>query len=139
VAVVAHAQHGRTELVSDVVLELSEQLKQMLTDPVENPPPYLVESTMSGTLLLALAMVDLDRAGRTGDRVIAATGVRLVALAERFRFSRNFQPTMSPDRTRQTAEQAEPEAYAAAVSAYSGLELDELRPAALAVLAERGA
>ncbi|HKE71720.1 MAG TPA: hypothetical protein VKB55_20855, partial [Nocardioidaceae bacterium] len=98
-----------------------------------------VESTMSGTLLLALAMVDLDRADRTGDRGVAATGVRLVALAERFRFSRNFQPTMSPDRARQTAEQAEPEAYAAAVSAYSGLELDELRTAALAVLAERGA
>jgi predicted ATPase len=138
VTVVAHVQNGRAELVSDVAAELSEQLAQLLADPVENPPPYLVESTMAGTLLLAVAMVDLDRADRTGDRGVAATGVRLMALAERFRFSRNFQPTMSADRARQAAEQAEPEAYAAAVSAYSSLERDDLRGAALAVLAERG-
>jgi predicted ATPase/DNA-binding SARP family transcriptional activator len=137
VTVVAHAQHGRTELVSDVAGELSEELEQLLADPLENPPPYVVESTMAGTLLLALAMVDLDRAGRTGDTEAAVTGVRLVALAERFHFSRNFQPTMSADRARRAAEQAEPGAYAAAVSAYSDLELDELRVAALTVLAER--
>ena len=138
VTVVAHAQHGRAELVSDIAVELTEELTQLLADPVENPPPYLVESVMAGTLCLAVAMMELDRAERTGDRGAAATGVRLVALAERFRFSRNFQPTMSPDRAHRTAEQAEPEAYAAAVSAYSDLDLDQLRAAALAVLAERG-
>ena len=137
VAVVAHAQHGRAELVSDVAAELSGELEQLLADPLENPPPYLVESTMAGTILLALAMVDLDRAGRSGDSRAAVTGARLAALAERFRFSRNFQPTMSADRARHAAEQAEPEAYSAAVSAYSGLELGELRATALAVLAER--
>jgi predicted ATPase/DNA-binding SARP family transcriptional activator len=139
ITVVAHAQHGRADQVSDVAAELSEELERILADPVENPPPYLVESTMAGTLLLALAAVELDRAARTGESEAAATGVRLTALAERFRFSRSFQPTMSAARARQTAEQAEPEAYAAAVSAYSGLDLDELRAAALAVLAERAA
>ena len=63
----------------------------------------------------------------------------MVALAERFRFLRNFQPTMSAARARQAAEQADRPAYEDAVSSYAGLGHEELRAAALVALRERGA
>jgi hypothetical protein len=110
----------------------------MLTHPVANPPPYLMELTTSGGLLLALAMVDLDRGARTGDERATRSGVRMIALAERFRFPRNFQPTMSTARARQAATQADRPAYDEAVSSYAGLGQEDLRAAALAALRERG-
>jgi hypothetical protein len=61
----------------------------------------------------------------------------MIALAERFRFPRNFQPTMSAGRARAKAEQADRPAYHDAVSSYAGLGEEELRAAALAALRAR--
>jgi hypothetical protein len=137
VTVVAHAHHGRLELVDDLTGELPGRLAAMLADPVANPPPFFMELPICGGLLLALAMVDLDRAARTGDARAARSGARMVALAERFRFLRNFQPTMSAARARQAATGADRPAYDEAVSSYAGLGAGELRAAALAALAGR--
>jgi predicted ATPase/DNA-binding SARP family transcriptional activator/tetratricopeptide (TPR) repeat protein len=138
VTVVAHAQHGRLDLVEELTGELPHRLSRMLANPVANPPPYLMELTTCGGLLLALAMVDLDRGARTGDERATRSGARMVALAERLRFLRNFQPTMSAARARQAAEQADRPAYDEAVSSYAGLDHEDLRAAALAALRERG-
>jgi hypothetical protein len=137
VTVVAHAQHGRLGLVEELSRELPSRLSTMLANPVANPPPYLLELQSSGGLLLALAMVDLDRGARTGEEWATRSGARMVALAERFRFLRNFQPTMSAARARHTAEQADRPAYEDAVSSYAGLGHEDLRAAALAALAAR--
>ena len=109
----------------------------MLANPVANPPPYLMELPTCGGFLLALATVDLDRGARTGDQRATRSGARMVALAERFRFLRNFQPTMSAARARQAAEQADRPAYEDAVSSYAGLGHENLRAAALAALRAR--
>jgi predicted ATPase/DNA-binding SARP family transcriptional activator/tetratricopeptide (TPR) repeat protein len=138
VTVVAHAQHGRLDLIEELTGELPHQLSKMLANPVANPPPYLMELPTSGGLLLALAMVDLDRGARTGDQRATRSGARLVALAERFRFLRNFQPTMSAARARQAAVHADRPAYDEAVSSYAGRGAEELRAAALAALRARG-
>ena len=137
VTVVAHAQHGRLDLVEELTGKLPERLTTMLANPVANPPPYLMELPISGALLLALAMVDLDLGARAGDELATGSGVRLVALAERFGFLRNFQPTMSAARARRAAEQADRPAYDDAVSSYAGLGHEDLRAAALAALRER--
>ena len=97
-----------------------------------------MELPISGGLLLALAMVDLDRGARAGDERATRSGARMVALAERFRFLRNFQPTMSAARARQAATHADRPAYDEAVSSYAGLDHEDLRAAALAALRERG-
>jgi hypothetical protein len=99
--------------------------------------PYVFELPVCGALLLALGMVDLDRGQRSGDEQATRSGVRLVALAERFRFPRTFQPTMSAARARHAAEHAERPAYAEAVSTYADLGREELRAAALTALAAR--
>lgn len=130
VAVVAHAWCDRLELVSEVAGELSSKLSTMLSDPLVKPSPVIMEFPVNGALLLALAMVDLNR-GATG------SAARMIALAERFGFLRNFQPTMSAGRARHAAEQAHPAAYADAVSSYADLDRDQLRAAALAALRER--
>jgi predicted ATPase/DNA-binding SARP family transcriptional activator/tetratricopeptide (TPR) repeat protein len=137
VTVVAHAQHGRLELVEELTGALPDRLSAMLTNPVENPPPYLMELPISGGLLLALAMVDLDRGARTGDERATRSGARMIALAERFRFPRNFQPTMSSARARQAAVHADRPAYDEAVSSYAGLGHEGLRAAALDALRAR--
>lgn len=133
VAIVAHVVHGRRDLVDALIASASERLVGMLTEPLENPPPYLMELTLCGTLLVALAMADLDDAGRAGP-----SAVRMIALAERLRYLRNFQPTMSFERIRGAAERTDKAAYADAVSTYAALERDELRAVALDVLAEAG-
>jgi predicted ATPase len=137
VTVVAHAQHGRLDLVAELTGELPDRLTALLANPVANPPPYLMELPTCGGLLLALGMVDLDRGARTGDERATRSGARLVALAERFRFLRNFQPTMSAARARQAGQQADRPAYDEAVSSYAGLDDDDLRAAALAALRAR--
>jgi predicted ATPase len=137
VTVVAHAQHGRLDLVGELTGTLPDRLSAVLTNPVENPPPYLMELPTSGALLLALAMVDLDRGARTGDERATRSGARMIALAERFRFPRNFQPTMSSARARQAATDADRPAYDEAVSSYAGLGHEDLRAAALAALRAR--
>ena len=137
VAVVAHAQHGRLDLVEGTAAELPRRLSTMLANPAAKPPPWLVELPVLGALLLALAMVDLDRGARDGDERATRSGARLVALAERFRFLRMFQPTMSSARARQAAERADRSAYDDAVSSYADLGHDGLRAAALEALRAR--
>jgi len=61
----------------------------------------------------------------------------MIALAERFRFLRGFQPTMSSARARQAAEQADRSAYDDAVSSYADLDREDLRAAALTALRAR--
>ncbi|AYY14847.1 AfsR/SARP family transcriptional regulator [Actinobacteria bacterium YIM 96077] len=136
-AVVAHAHHGRLDLVENIAGELPPKVSTMLANPVNNPPAYLMELAVCGAILLALAMVDIDHGQRSGDEHATRSGVRLVALAERFRFVRNFQPTMSSARARDVAEQADRPAYEDAVSSYAGLTGDELRAVALKVLRSR--
>jgi hypothetical protein len=74
---------------------------------------------------------------QVGEEGATRSGARMVALAERFRFLRNFQPTMSAARARHSAEQADRPAYEDAVSSYAGLGHEDLRAAALAALAAR--
>ncbi|GAA3259034.1 hypothetical protein GCM10010532_110250 [Dactylosporangium siamense] len=61
VAVVAHARHGRLDLVADVADALPGRLTHLLTHPLVSPPPHLIEQTICGTLLLAIATADLAR------------------------------------------------------------------------------
>ncbi|GAA1218148.1 hypothetical protein GCM10009665_05070 [Kitasatospora nipponensis] len=125
-AVTAHAHAGRLELVAGPVERLRERLRTLLGDPSGSPMVLPV----LGTVLHALGMVGLAR----GD----AGAVRMIALAERLRVLRDFQPTMSADRARQAAQDADRAAYADAVSEYAALERDELRQATRALTSGRG-
>ncbi|WP_370964407.1 BTAD domain-containing putative transcriptional regulator [Amycolatopsis sp. cg9] len=127
VAVVAHAHHRRLDLVTEITGDLPRVLPGLLADPAMSVP-------VCGALLLALALTDLDRAETAGERSAA---VRLIALAERFRYVRGFHPTMSSARIRAVAERADEPAYADARSAYAGLGREELRAAAIAAVALR--
>ncbi|MBG0565498.1 ATP-binding protein [Actinoplanes aureus] len=129
-AVIAHARHDRLDLVADVADGLPGRLEHLLTHPPVDPPPYLIEETVCGTLLLAVATTELARA-RT------RSAARMIALAERFRFLRTFQPTMSGAAARADAERSDPAAYAEAVSSYAGLDRAALRAAALDLLDQR--
>jgi predicted ATPase/DNA-binding SARP family transcriptional activator/tetratricopeptide (TPR) repeat protein len=135
--VVAHAHHGRLDLVQQLTGELPHKLSAILTSPIGTRLPSVFELPICGALLLALGMVDLDRGQRSGDAQATGSGVRMVALAERFRFPRTFQPTMSAARARHAAEHADRSAYAEAVSTYADLGREELRAAAQTVLAAR--
>ena len=126
VAVTAHAHAGRLELVGDVADRLRQRLATRLAGPA-GPPGEL---TVFGTVLHALGMAGLA----SGD----AGAVRMIALAERLRVMREFQPTMSAARARRAAEDADRAAYADAVSEYAALERDELRGAACALVSGRG-
>jgi predicted ATPase/DNA-binding SARP family transcriptional activator len=139
VVVVAHARHGRVDAVAGIAAELPPALTTLLGDLDCEQPSYLAGLPLGGALVLALAMMDLDRGRRTGDRRAARSGARLVALAERLRYLRQFQPTMSVDRARDAAVQADRSVYDDAVSSYADLSQDELRTAALAALHERAA
>jgi hypothetical protein len=88
-----------------------------------------MELPVIGTVLHALGMAGLA----SGDATAAA--VRMIALAERLRVLRDFQPTMSADRARKAAEDADRAAYADAVSEYAALGRDELWEAVRAVMA----
>jgi hypothetical protein len=123
VAVTAHAHAGRLELVAEPVDRLRQGLRTLLSGPSGSP----MEFPVFGTVLHALGMAGLA----SGD----ATAVRMIALAQRLRVMRDFQPTMSADRARKAAEEADRTAYADAVSEYAALERDELREAARAVMA----
>jgi phage baseplate assembly protein W len=126
VAVTAHAHAGRLELVAEPVDRLRQGLRTLLSGPSGSP----MELPVFGTVLHALGLAGLA----CGD----TTAVRMIALAERLRVLRSFQPTMSADRARQAvgaAGNAARAAYADAVSEYAALERDELREAARAVMA----
>jgi predicted ATPase/DNA-binding SARP family transcriptional activator len=126
----AHARFGRLDLVPDLLAELPRKLEIMLTNPQERSPVYVVEQQLAGALLMVLGLADI----LTGE---ARSGVRLIALAERFKFLRGFRPTVSVTDVRNAVENADEPAYADAVSEYAGLSLPELRAAALAALRAR--
>jgi len=137
VAVVAHARHGRADELAGIVAELPGQLTGILTHPVPNPPPYLMEFPVCGTGLVALAAVDLAP-GRPVSKETASIAARMIALAERFRYLRAFQPTMSSARARDAAREADRAAYEEAVSWYADLDRDQLRETAVALVQARG-
>ncbi|WP_431878353.1 BTAD domain-containing putative transcriptional regulator [Amycolatopsis sacchari] len=118
VAVVAHARHGRLDLVRHLLPELRKAVSALLTATAQ--PTYLTGLPLCGALLLALGMAEPDR-----------DGARLIALAEQCRYLRQFQPTMDPARIRDVVPQA---AYSEAVSDYAGLSAEELRAAVLAAV-----
>ncbi|MEU8610997.1 BTAD domain-containing putative transcriptional regulator [Actinoplanes sp. NPDC048791] len=124
VAVVVHARYGRLALVEDLTSTLPDLASATVASAT------VVDLPACGSLLLALAMVDLDD-GAT------ASGVRLIALADRLGWQRGFQPTMSPVRVREVARSADLPAYTDAVSSYAGLDHDGLRAAASAALRAR--
>ncbi|MBQ1068943.1 hypothetical protein KBX39_19420, partial [Micromonospora sp. D75] len=128
-ALAAHARHGRLDLVPGLADSLRRRSVALLADPIAEPPGFLVQLPIHGSLLLALGLVELGRSG--GDR---AAGGRLVALAERFGYLRNFQPTMSSAAARRAARDADAAAYDAARTSYAALDHDELRLAAVAEL-----
>ncbi|MFF1452100.1 ATP-binding protein [Streptomyces sp. NPDC058274] len=121
-AVTAHAHADRLELVAQQVDQLRQGLRTLLSGP-----SLPMELPVFGTVLHALGMAGLA----SGD----AGAVRMIALAERLRVLRDYQPTMSADRARKAAEDADRAAYADAVSEYAALERDELREAARVVMA----
>ena len=134
VALTAHAQHGKLELVPDLPAALEKRLTNLLTSRIVNPPPYLMEFQLGGSMLVALALADLDAAQLAADEAATQSAVRMIALAERFGYLRNFQPTMASRGIRELAERADGPAYEEAVSSYAGLDRDSLRAAALAML-----
>jgi len=138
-AVVAHAQHGRLGLVAEITGALPAALSALTADP--GPPLGTLAASydlaVCGSLLLALAMTDIDRGERAGDARAARSGARMVALAERCGFQQGFRPTQSAARARRAAQDADGPAYADAVASYAGLHAEGLRAAACAALRER--
>ncbi|MEV8533864.1 BTAD domain-containing putative transcriptional regulator [Streptomyces sp. NPDC051211] len=122
-AVTAHAHAGRLELVAESVDRLRQRLRTLLSGPPGSP----MELPVLGTVLHALGTAGLA----SGD----ASAARMIALAERLRVLRDFQPTMSAARARRAAEDADRAAYTDAVSEYAALNRDELWEAARAVMA----
>jgi predicted ATPase/tetratricopeptide (TPR) repeat protein len=123
--VTAHAHADRLELVAQQVDRLRQALRTQLSGP-SRP----MELPVFGTVLHALGMAGLA----SGD----SGAVRMIALAERLRVLRDYQPTMSADRARKAAEDADRAAYADAVSEYAALGRDELREAARTLISGRG-
>jgi hypothetical protein len=140
-AVMAHAQHGRLDLVAEITGALPATLSALIAEsgPSASDSPLASSPGFSayGALLLALAMTDIDRAQRTGNERAASSGARMVALAERFGVQRSFGPTSAAARARGAAQDADGPAYDDAVSSYAGLDPDALRGAVRTALRER--
>jgi len=134
-AVVAHMQHGRGDAVEWAVRDVEAGLSAFLES--SDQPMYLAGLPLCGALLLALGMADLDRGGRTGDETVRRSAVRMIALAVRLGYLRQFQPTMSAGRARAAAERADRSAYDDAVSSYADLGPDELLAGAGAAVRDR--
>jgi predicted ATPase/DNA-binding SARP family transcriptional activator len=136
--VVAHAHHGRPGPVAEIAAALPDVLLALAVDP--EPPGTLADSyalAVCGTVLLALALTDIDRGRRATDASLVRSGARMIALAGRFGLKNGLQPTMSAVRARQAAQDADGPAYADAVSSYAGLDPEGLRAAARAAVRER--
>ncbi|MFF2078491.1 ATP-binding protein [Kitasatospora sp. NPDC058162] len=115
--VAAHARHGRVDRVASLAAALGAELLARLerrTAPADGPA--------TGALLLALGLVALDEGARTADPGRTGAGVRMVALAERFRCPRSFQPTMGSAAARRDAERSDAERYRRAAEAYAALD-----------------
>jgi hypothetical protein len=126
-AVVAHARAGHLPQIKDIAAALPSKVSRMLTGASGKLPSYVMEFPTCGAVLVALAAVDIDRGA---DRL----GARMIALAERLRFVRNFQPTMAARHVTEMAGNADKAAYDDAVSSYAAMDQDQLRAAALAAL-----
>jgi len=137
--VVAHAQHGRVGLVAEITGTLPAALSALTADPGQQPGTLsgAYGLAVCGSLLLALAMADIDRGAREADAGLASSGARMIALAERFGLKNELQPTTSAVRASQVARDADGLAYADAVSSYASLDPDGLRAAARDALAAR--
>ncbi|MEV4314146.1 BTAD domain-containing putative transcriptional regulator [Actinocrispum sp. NPDC049592] len=125
--VVAHARAGQLHLVEDIAAELPGKLSTLVTADRSTLPTYVMEFPVCGAVLLALSFVELDAGART-------SAARMIALANRFRFNRAFQPTMASHSAIAAAENADKAAYDEAVSSYAALDENGLRAAALAAL-----
>jgi hypothetical protein len=138
-AVVAHAHHGRLGLVEEITGALPAALSALTADPAPAPGTLTTSYGLAvcGSLLLALAMTDIDQGQRAADAAFARSGARMIALAERCGLKNGLQPTMTAARARRAAQDADGPAYADAVSSYTGLDPDGLRAAARAALRER--
>ncbi|MFG2246959.1 ATP-binding protein [Spirillospora sp. NPDC048823] len=131
VTVVAHARHGRLDLVGDIAAGLPGKLTGLLAHAPATLPAFFMDLPLCGGILLALALADLARAGGPAEAPpdVRTRAARTIALAERLHFVRNFQPTMSASAARRAAEDADAPAYLDAVSRYAGLGGAELRNA----------
>ncbi|MEU8309780.1 BTAD domain-containing putative transcriptional regulator [Actinomadura sp. NPDC048955] len=136
VTVVAHARHGRTALVEDIVAGLPAKLAALVDGPPFPMPSFYMDLPVGGGLLLALAMVDLADPGAAPD--VRARAARAIALAQRLHHVRSFRPTMSTAAITRAAEDADGPAYSDAVSEYAGLGREELRAAAAGLAREFG-
>jgi predicted ATPase/DNA-binding SARP family transcriptional activator len=137
--VVAHAHHGQLGPVAEITGTLPAALSALTEEP--GPPSGTIAASyglaVCGSLLLALAMADIDRGQRAGDSRAARSGARMIALAECFGLKNELNPGMSAARARQAARDADGPAYDDAVSSYAGLDPEGLRAAARAALRER--
>jgi hypothetical protein len=124
VCVVAHAKYHQLDKVADLVADLPDTVTALVTDPNSRPAVF----PACGAALLAIAMTDLDRA--------PTLAARTIALAQRLRFLRGFQPIMSVPAAEQAARNADRPAYDDAVSCYAGLDNPRLRTEILTVLGE---
>ncbi|GAA4559127.1 ATP-binding protein [Pseudonocardia xishanensis] len=119
-AVVAHLRAGRLAAVADLADALPAGLDALVAAGAPDP--------QCGALLLAIGLVELER-GRT------VRGAWLVAVAERFHYQRDFQPTMAGAAIRARVTDAAGPAYAEATAEYAGLDRDDLRAEARALAA----
>jgi predicted ATPase/DNA-binding SARP family transcriptional activator len=138
-AVAAHAYQGRLGLVAEIAAALPDVLLALTADP--GPPSGTLAASydlaVCASLLLALALADIERGQRLADAGAVRSGARMIALAERFGLKNGLQPTMSAARARRAAQDADGPAYDDAVSSYAGLDTGGLRAAAGAALRER--
>jgi predicted ATPase/DNA-binding SARP family transcriptional activator len=122
-AVIAHALHGRLDQVEAITRGQSERLAALLVAPAVPTQLSIGGYPVLGALLLAVAATDAERT--------PARAARLVAIAEKWRYSRTFT---GADRIRRLAVDADPAAYERAVADYAGLDRVELRRVALDLL-----
>ncbi|MEV6605251.1 BTAD domain-containing putative transcriptional regulator [Kutzneria sp. NPDC051319] len=122
-AVIAHALHGRLAEVESVTRGQTERLAAMLVTPPVPTQLSIGGYPVLGALLLAVAATDAERT--------PARAARLVAIAEKWRYSKTF---VGVDRIRQFAMDADRAAYERAVADYAGLDRVELRRIALELL-----
>ncbi|WP_030166054.1 ATP-binding protein [Spirillospora albida] len=129
-AVAAHAAHGRAADLAEVAAALRGKLAVLLDERSVPQPAFVMDLPICGAVLYALARAERSRS--------AARAARMIALAERMRFPRNFQPTMAAAGARAAARSADGPAYDAASASYAGLSREELRGAARDLLYRDG-
>jgi hypothetical protein len=140
-AVIAHTQHGRLAQAAQIADALPAALAVLTADPGlpgDTPAASYPGLSVWGTLLLALAMADLNGAGCPGGERAVSPGARMIALAGRFGFQHHGFPTLSAGRDRQAAQVADGAAYADAVPTYAGLGPEALHAATRTALAAPG-